>query len=48
MFPGAQQVRPFGRQQPFLDQEGDDPRTEGFLQRPEAGLGHHVEKLGLR
>lgn len=47
MLRGAQQVRPFGRQQPLVDQKRDDPRAEEFLQRREAGLGHHIEEPTL-
>jgi len=48
MLPGAQQVRPFGRQQPLLDQKRDDPRAEKFLQRRENGLGQQgAEQLHL-
>ena len=44
MLPTTQHVRPFGRQEPLLDQERDDPRAEEFLQRREAHVGHQMKK----
>ena len=50
VFPGVEDLHPFGREEFLLDQEVDDLGAEEFFQRLERGVGQgvEVESLELR
>ena len=46
VFPGVEDLHPFGRQEFFLDQEVDDLGAEEFFQGLERGVGQGMEVEG--
>ena len=46
VFPGVEDLHPFGREEFLLDQEVDDLGAEEFFQRFERGVGQSVKVEG--